>query len=165
VEAFSSGAISGFLFAANSSIASSDIFCSIQTFLDVVSFPSIIFLDCFVFVFIDPNASVKGATMRCHAGLIHSVDISKPEVLLVGIPSSHRIIFLFCFVLVFSYTERFCQRSEDAMSCKDSSKSVAPGGPSMPPPIKKETWVAGKQEGQAGSPSYRQLEALGMVVG
>jgi hypothetical protein len=30
--------------------------------------------------------------------------------------------------------------------------------PSMPPPIKKETWVAGKQEGQAGSPSsYRQL--------
>jgi hypothetical protein len=24
-------------------------------------------------------------------------------------------------------------------------------------PIKKETWVAGKQEGQAGSPSYRQL--------
>jgi hypothetical protein len=27
----------------------------------------------------------------------------------------------------------------------------------MPPPIKKETWVVGKQEGQAGSPSYRQL--------
>jgi hypothetical protein len=27
----------------------------------------------------------------------------------------------------------------------------------MPPPIKKETWVAGKQEGQAGSPLYQQL--------
>jgi hypothetical protein len=27
----------------------------------------------------------------------------------------------------------------------------------MPPPIEKETWVAGKQEGQAGSPSYWQL--------
>jgi hypothetical protein len=27
----------------------------------------------------------------------------------------------------------------------------------MPPPIKKETWVAGKQEEQAGSPLYRQL--------
>jgi hypothetical protein len=26
-------------------------------------------------------------------------------------------------------------------------------GPSMPPPIKKETWVAGKQEGQAGRQS------------
>jgi hypothetical protein len=36
-------------------------------------------------------------------------------------------------------------------------QSVAPDGPSMPPPIIKETWVAGKQEGQAGSPSYRQL--------
>jgi hypothetical protein len=39
----------------------------------------------------------------------------------------------------------------------DNNQSVAPDGPSMSPPIKKETWVAGKQEGQAGSPSYRQL--------
>jgi hypothetical protein len=37
------------------------------------------------------------------------------------------------------------------------NQSVAPEGPSIPPPIKKETWVAGKQEGQAGSPSYRQI--------
>jgi hypothetical protein len=36
-------------------------------------------------------------------------------------------------------------------------QSVTPDRPSMPPPIKKETWVAGKQEGQAGRQSYRQL--------
>jgi hypothetical protein len=39
----------------------------------------------------------------------------------------------------------------------NNNQSVAPDGPSKPPPTKKETWVAGKQEGQAGSPSYRQL--------
>ena len=33
---------------------------------------------------------------------------------------------------------------------QDYNQSVAPDGPSMPPPIKKETWVAGKQEGGAG---------------
>jgi hypothetical protein len=98
VEAFSSGAISGFLFAANSSIASSDIFCSIQTFLDVVSFPRIIFLDCFVFVFIDPNASVKGATMRCHAGLIHSVVIFRSPKCFSS-EFRVRIALFFCFVL------------------------------------------------------------------
>jgi hypothetical protein len=38
------------------------------------------------------------------------------------------------------------------------NQSVAPDGPSMPPPTKKETWVAGKQEGQAGGrQSYRQI--------
>jgi hypothetical protein len=37
----------------------------------------------------------------------------------------------------------------------------------MPHPTKKEMWVAGKQEGQAGSPLYRQLARLlvGTVVG
>jgi hypothetical protein len=45
-------------------------------------------------------------------------------------------------------------------------QSVAPDGPSMPTPIKKEPWVAGEQEGQAGSPSYRQLgSTVGTVVG
>jgi hypothetical protein len=33
----------------------------------------------------------------------------------------------------------------------------------MPPPIKKETWVAGKQEGQADSPSY--VPAASLLVG
>jgi hypothetical protein len=37
------------------------------------------------------------------------------------------------------------------------NQSVAPVGPNMPPPIKKETWVSGKQEGQAGSLLYQQL--------
>jgi hypothetical protein len=35
----------------------------------------------------------------------------------------------------------------------------------MPPPIKKETWVAVKQEGQTGSPLYRPAARLGTVVG
>jgi hypothetical protein len=34
----------------------------------------------------------------------------------------------------------------------------------MPSPIEKETWVAGKQEGQAGSPSYRQLGSTVCVL-
>jgi hypothetical protein len=38
-------------------------------------------------------------------------------------------------------------------SNQSNNQSFAPDGPS----IKKETWVAGKQEGQAGSPSYRRL--------
>jgi hypothetical protein len=38
-----------------------------------------------------------------------------------------------------------------------NNQSVAPDGPSMPLPIKKESSVAGKQEGQTGSPLYRQL--------
>jgi hypothetical protein len=32
----------------------------------------------------------------------------------------------------------------------------------MPPPIKKETWVAGKQEGQGGSQSVVPAARLGM---
>jgi hypothetical protein len=44
-------------------------------------------------------------------------------------------------------------------------QSVAPDGPSMPPPIKKETWVAGKQEGGAGRQSAVPAARLGTVVG
>jgi hypothetical protein len=35
----------------------------------------------------------------------------------------------------------------------------------MPPPIKKETWVAGKQEGGAGRESVVPAARLGTVVG
>jgi hypothetical protein len=55
----------------------------------------------------------------------------------------------------------FCSILPDRVSRHSLShkknQSVAPDRPSMPPPIKKEMWVAGKQEGQAGSLSYRQL--------
>jgi hypothetical protein len=47
----------------------------------------------------------------------------------------------------------------------DINQSAALDGPSMPPPIKKETWVAGKQEGQAGSQSLVPAARLGTVVG
>jgi hypothetical protein len=43
-------------------------------------------------------------------------------------------------------------------------QSVAPDGPSMPPPIKKETWVAGKQEGGAGRQSIVPAARLGTVL-
>jgi hypothetical protein len=36
------------------------------------------------------------------------------------------------------------------------NQSVAPDGPSMPPPIRKETWVAGKQEGGASRQAVRR---------
>jgi hypothetical protein len=38
-------------------------------------------------------------------------------------------------------------------------------GHSVPPPIKKETWVAGKQEGGAGRQSVVPAARLGTVVG
>jgi hypothetical protein len=45
------------------------------------------------------------------------------------------------------------------------NQSVAPDGPSMPPPIKKEMWVvAGKQEGGAGRQSVVPAARLGTVV-
>jgi hypothetical protein len=47
-------------------------------------------------------------------------------------------------------------------------QSVAPDGPSMPPPIKKETWVAGKQEGQKVEPfpfHYRYLTVKVIIIG
>jgi hypothetical protein len=45
----------------------------------------------------------------------------------------------------------------------NNNQSVAPDGPSMPPPIKKETWVAGKQEGGAGRQSVVPAARLGTV--
>jgi hypothetical protein len=44
-------------------------------------------------------------------------------------------------------------------------QSVTPDGPSMPPPIKKETWVAGKQEGGAGRQSVVPAARLSTVRG
>jgi hypothetical protein len=45
----------------------------------------------------------------------------------------------------------------------NNNQSVAPDGPNMPPPIKKETWVAGKEEGGAGRQSVVPAARLGTV--
>jgi hypothetical protein len=60
-------------------------------------------------------------------------------------------------------TDANSQQNASRQDINNNNQSVAPDGPSMPPPIKKETWAAGKEEGGAGRQSVVPAARLGTV--